>query len=208
MEVEVVLSQVGEDAASEVNPLGAAELERMRGHLHRAGRVARVEHPLERRLEVDALGRRALDRLLNAADDRLDRAQQAGLHARPLEDRAREERGRRLPVRAGDADDPQLRRRVAVEARRSRAHRGAHARHDQLGHAELQRTLADECGGAALDRIGSEVVAIGLESGHAEEEPSGPDVRAAVVQAGYLHVGRISAHQLAESHASQATCEG
>ena len=122
-----------------------------------------------------------------------------------LEDRAREECGRRLAVRAGDAHDPQRRGRVAVEARRRRAHRRAHVGDDHLGHPEAERALADQRGGAALDGVGSEVVAVGLEPGHAEEERAGPDVRAAVVQAGDLHVGRVPAHQVAESHGPQAT---
>ncbi len=83
-----------------------------------------------------------------------------------------------------------------------------------LTHAILERagmqtgllcTVKSIVGGAAHDRVGREVVPVGFEHGHAVDVPSGPNVRAAVVQAGYLHVGRIPAHQLAESHAPQAT---
>ena len=62
VEVEVVLGEVGEDAAAKWIAVGAVQLERVRGDLHRARPVARVEHRPERRLQVDRLGRRALDR--------------------------------------------------------------------------------------------------------------------------------------------------
>ena len=70
----------------------------------------------------------------------------------------------------------------------------------------LLGTVKSIVGGAELDCVGSEVVPVSLESRDAEEEPSGPDVRAAVVQSGYLHVGRVPAHQVAESHELEATC--
>ena len=103
VEVEVVLGEVGEDPACEHDPLCPPERERVGGHLHDAGLVAGVEHAPERALEVDRLGRGALDGLLAPADHRGDRAKLAGWHVRGLEDRPRQEGGRRLPVRAGDA---------------------------------------------------------------------------------------------------------
>ena len=49
-------------AAAKWIAVGAPQLERVRGDLHRAGGVAGVEHLAERALEVDRLGRGALDR--------------------------------------------------------------------------------------------------------------------------------------------------
>ena len=82
-----------------------------------------VEHPPEGRLQVDRLRRRPLDLLLDPADDLLHRAQQPARDPGRLEDLADQERRRRLAVGPGHPDDPQLRRRVAPEARRQRRHR-------------------------------------------------------------------------------------
>ena len=126
MEVEVILGQVGEHGRGDVHAGGALELQRVRGDLHRARDVARVEHLAERALEVERLGRRPHDRAILPAHDRLDRPEQAAAQARALQQRPREERRRGLAVGAGDAGDPQRRRRIAVEARRGDRHRLAH----------------------------------------------------------------------------------
>ena len=60
-------------------------------------------HAPEGRLEVDRLGRRALDLLLDPADDPLHGPEQAGLDARRASRTWRtQEGGGRLAVRAGD----------------------------------------------------------------------------------------------------------
>ena len=138
VEVEVVLGQVREHAAREADAATPAELERVRGDLHRARAVAGVEHPPEGGLEVDRLGRRALDLLLHPAHHALDRAEQARLAPRRLEQVADQEGGGGLAVRAGDADHLELGGRIAVEAGRRGAHRGAHVVHHHLGHAEAR----------------------------------------------------------------------
>ena len=46
-----------------------------------------------------------------------------------------------------------------------------------LGHAEAERPLDDERGGAARHRVGGEVVPVAGEAGHAEEQRAGPTAR-------------------------------
>ena len=70
VEVEVVLGEVREHAAREADARHAAELEGVRGDLHRRGAVAAVAHAPEGLLEVDRLGRRSLDVLLHARPPR------------------------------------------------------------------------------------------------------------------------------------------
>ena len=101
----VRLVKPGGGEANAGHPL---ELERMRRHLHRAGAVAGVDHPPQRRLQVDALGRRPRDGLHRAAHPRLDRAQHPGRALGRFEDRVDEVDGGGLAVRAGHADHAQL----------------------------------------------------------------------------------------------------
>ena len=104
VEVEMVLGEVGEDRHREVDRIGPVELERVGGHLDRAGDVASVEHLPEGSLEVDRLGGGALDRALLATDHALDCPQQPGLASIRLQQRADQERRGGLAVGAGDAD--------------------------------------------------------------------------------------------------------
>ena len=75
-----------------------------------------------------------------------------------------------LPLVPVMPDHAQLARRVAVEARRRRAHGGADVGHHHLGHVQAQRALHHERGGAALDGVRGEVVPVGPEPLHTEEE--------------------------------------
>jgi len=65
--------------------VGAMKLKGVRGHLHRACDVARVEHRLERALQVDRLGRRAHNLVFYAADHARDRAETVCNGWRPVE---------------------------------------------------------------------------------------------------------------------------
>ena len=78
-----------------------------------------------------------------------------------------------LPLVPVMPDHLQLGGGIAVEAGGRGAHRRAHVGHDQLGHAELQRALADQRHGAALDGVGSEVVAVRAEPGTQKKSAPG-----------------------------------
>ena len=204
----MVLGQVGEDAAAEGDSGHAAELERVRGDLHRAGHVAAVEHAPERVLEVDRLGGRALYLLLDAGDDSFDGAEQAAPVPGRLEQVPDQEGRRRLAVGAGDADQLHLRRRIAIEAGRRWAHRSAHVVDHHLGHTEPERALADERRRAARDRVGSEVVAVRAESGHAKKERPRGDALARVGESRDLDLGRPITHQVPQGHGAVAGYRG
>ena len=132
-----------------------------------------LSHLAERALEIDGLRGRPDDLVGLAADDRLDRPEQAGLSAVRLEEIPDEERGRRLAVRPGDPDDLQVLRRIAVEVGRGRRHRCADVVDDDLRDAEVQRVIDDERDGALGDRLRGEVVAVTGEAADAEEQGSG-----------------------------------
>ena len=93
------------------------------------------------------------------------------LDRRRLEHLAEQEGGRRLAVGAGDPGDPQLRGRVAVEARRDRRHRRPRVGDQHLRDLELGKlALDDQRRGSRLDRGGGELVPVGLLARDAEEE--------------------------------------
>ena len=83
-------------------------------------------------LQVDRLRSRAHDRLGGAADDLLDGPEQPAADPGLLEDRADQERRRRLAVRAGHADHLQLGARIAEPAGGDRRHRQPRVGDDEL----------------------------------------------------------------------------
>ena len=89
-----------------------------------------------------------------------------------------------------------------MEAGRGDGHRGAHVVDDHLGHAEAERALDDERGGAARHRVGGEVVPVAGEAGHAEEQRSRDDRAVVVGQGDDIHRGPV-AEQVAQRHARE-----
>jgi hypothetical protein len=125
VEVEVVLGEVGEDERVEPDAVEAVQHRRVRRRLERDAAVAGVEHLPERPLQVDRLGSRSHDGPNLAADSALDGSEQTRAPARCLEDRVKQEGGRRLAVRPRHAGDLELSGRLAEEDVRCRRHRGA-----------------------------------------------------------------------------------
>ena len=160
VQVEVVLGQVREGERGEVDAVESPERGAVRGRLHRAASVARVEHLAECALEVDRLGRRAHGRAPLAADPELDRPDQARLPPRRFEDRVEQECGRRLPVRPGDACDLELLGRSSEELDRRRGHRLPRVRDDELRHARGHGVLDDERRRSGIDRALGELVPV------------------------------------------------
>ena len=159
-------------------PIEALELGRVRGGLHRAAPVAGVEHLAERALQVDRLRRRSRDRAPLASDPHLDGPEEARAPAGGREDRVDQERGRRLPVRARDAGHLELPRRPTEEDVRREGHGAARVGDDELGHRQVERPLDEERDGAALDRVGGEVVAVGALAGTQTKSAPGSTRRA------------------------------
>ena len=186
VEVEVVLRQVREHERIEADAVEPVQHRGVRGRLERDAAVARVEHLAERPLQVDRLRRRAHDGPNLASDPALDGAEQAGPAACRFEDRVQEVRGRRLAVRAGDAGDLELARRLAEEDVRRGRHRRARGRHHQLRNLRLDGPLDDEDDGAVLDRLAGEVVAVRVLAGDAEERRAGGDGARVVREVSHL----------------------
>ena len=136
VEVEVVLAQVREDEDREADPEQALQRGAVGGRLHGGASVARVEHLAQETLDVDRLGGRPDRGAPLAADPVLDGAEETGAPAGRGEDGEEEERRRRLPVRAGDADDLELARRVAEEGVGRESHRLAGILDDELRHRQ------------------------------------------------------------------------
>ena len=160
MEVEMVLAQVGEDLDGEIDRVGPVQDERVRGDLHRAGVVARLEHAGEGSLQVDRLGRRPLDVLDLTADHLPHRPEQAATSSGGLQQVPHEERRGRLAVGPGDSDDGELGGRVAVEGRREWRHRCPCIADQHLGRFELQGPFDDQGRGPGIDGRRGEVMAV------------------------------------------------
>ncbi len=75
------------------------------------------------------------------------------------------------------------------ETRRHESHGVPGARDDDLGDRQGERSLADERDRPGGDRLGGEVVPVGLQSGDAEEKRSGSDVAGAAGQRSDVDVG-------------------
>jgi hypothetical protein len=207
VEVEMVLGEVGEDGDREADAIRAVLGQRVGGDLHRARGVAGVEHPAERGLQVDRLRGRPLDLLLDATDDALDRPQEPSLNPLRLQDVTNQEGRRRLPVGAGDPGDPEGGGRIAPEPHRDRRHRRPRVGDHHLGNGQLEAALDHQRRGAALDRRGSEVVAVGPLTANTEEERSRSHPGAVVGERGDVRVlipldaGEVHADdELAELH--------
>ena len=132
--------------------------------------VAAVDHLAEEALEVDRLGRVEPGRPRLAADAPLDVRQQPGLAAGGLEDRVEQERGRRLPVRAGDAGDASSADGSPKKSVGGDRHRRPRVRDDELRQVDRDGMLDDERGRAQRRRGRRERVPVGVAPAHAEEE--------------------------------------
>ena len=150
----MVLSQVGEHADIELDAADPLLYERVGADLDHAGLAVGPEHLGHHLLDFQRLGRRALRGNHPLADFVADGADQATIDARRLENLFHYEGHRRLAVRAGDADDPQLAARMLVEGGCRPSERRA-----CVGNLDLRGALGNEPvvlannrGGAAVDR--------------------------------------------------------
>jgi hypothetical protein len=203
VKVEVVLAQVGEDQHPEADAEQALQGGAVGGGLERARAVARVQHLAEGALEIDRLAGRPGGRAALSADAVLDRAEEPGTTPCGREDGEEEKGGRRLPVRAGDAGDLELPRRVSEESIGSKSHGFSGVADEELGRRQLERPLDDERGRPVGDGVGGELVSVGLVTGHADEEGPGCDAAGVVGQVGDLDAGGVEralrAHSLAQA---------
>ena len=183
--------QDGDVVRDRADPL---EGQAVRRALHDGRAVTGIRHRPERGLQVRGIGGRGvgLVRFLAATDPDRGRADHPGPHAGRLERRDREERGRRLAVRAGDPDDRQLVARVPVPPGRRGGQRRWRPLDDELGQADVRHgPLHDRGGGAGRRGRLDVVVPVHVQPGDGHEE------RARV------HGSRIVSHAL-DAHVRQA----
>ncbi len=173
VEVEVVLSEVGEDGHVELDAVDAREGQRVRGHLHRHAAHAGLDHPREERLQLERF-RRGLSRVLRLrAHPVLDGADHPGGPAVRAQQRLHQQRGGGLAVGPGDADHGEPPGRMPVigvrEPRERFARRPHHHAH---GRAARQRVFAlrHHHRGAAVERVGREAAPVLLEAGDGHEQ--------------------------------------
>ena len=94
--------------------------------------------------------------------------------------------GRGLAVGAGNGDDGHLLRRVAIEGGGQFGQGAAGIGDGDDGRAAGHGPFHDHGGRSALDRRVDEVVAVGLQAFHCDEDPAGPDLLSTVMQRGHL----------------------
>ncbi len=172
MVVEVVVREVGEDAAREVQAPDAVLHDGVRRALHEAVAAPGIDHLAEQGVEPDGVRRgvRGLGAARAHAVD--DRRNEPRLVAQSPEQLV-EERGRGgLAVGARNAHQLELAARVAVPRRGQVGHRGVRVLHLDVGHALVRRSghaLAHHGCGAALHRHVDVVVSVALRAADREE---------------------------------------
>ena len=139
MVVEMILREVREHRRIELDARHAVLVERVRRDFHDDGVHAAPRHIGEHALQDDDVGRRVVNGQGLILDEDLDRADESDLASRRAQDRARHVARRRLAVRARDADDAHLLRRVVVEERHDAIERGSEMRHAQDGFGSLRQ---------------------------------------------------------------------
>ena len=170
--VEVVVGDVGEDAAGEVEPPRALLHDGVRRTLHEAEFAPGVGHLAHHGVQTDRVGGR-VGRLDLAAVDLVDhRRDQPGLVAQGPHEVVQQRHGRGLAVGSGDAHQFQFAARIAVKRRRHVGHRPRrvfdHDIRDALGR-RLGHPLADHRRGALRNSRRDVVVAVALRPRHGEE---------------------------------------
>lgn len=171
--VEVILREIREDSRVKLDARYAVLVERVRRDFHDDVVHALVAHHRQRVLQLDDIRRRIVDWQHLILDHDLDRANESDLIACLAQDGARDVARRRLAVRARDAHDAHLARRVVVEVRHDRVERRLQlldAQHrDALRHLDiLARRHDGAC--ARRDSLRDELVAVNVDARDADEE--------------------------------------
>ena len=118
VKIEMIARQVGEHRCVEARAGHPVLRERVRRHLHRDVRRARGGHGGEEPLERRGIGGGEAGGSGRGSEAIGDCPDDSGPEASRPPDRLEEVGGRRLPVRAGHADEREARARVASQARR------------------------------------------------------------------------------------------
>jgi hypothetical protein len=185
VELEVLVAEVREDRGVVGDGPDAVRREAVRRRLEDRRPVAGVGHRPESLLELGRARRRQVLRvgLAQPADLRLDRPDEPARHACRLERGHGEERGRRLAVGAGDADDPELAARVAVPPRGGLRERRPRRGDDDLGQRTLRDRPLDERRRRPADlRLAEQLVAVDVVPGDRDEQAPRPQPAGVVAE--------------------------
>jgi len=189
VKVEMLGIQVRENGAVEDTPVNAPGLEGVRADLDRRGAHPGGPHLGETMLE-DRGWRRGQEGLVlpfATADVDRDGCYEASRDPCRPQDRCDQVGRRRLPVRSGYPDEPQVARGVAVECRRQLGQGSSGIRHQDHWHRRRRRgRLADDRGCSPCDGIRDEVPTVGGVPGAGDEDLPGAHDPAVVGDPGHL----------------------
>ena len=169
MEVQMILSQVGERADGEAHAAHAVENQRVRRDFHDAVRAASLGHACKQCLQLVGLGRGALGRDDLVTDHVLIGADEANLMALGFQNVLDQRGGRGLAVGAGHADHGELARGMVEAVARDVGQCGSGIGNDDRRDA-LAGLLAHDCNRALLEGHADIGMAVGGEAAHGDEQ--------------------------------------
>ena len=173
--VEMVLREVREDGGGKRQAMSAMLIERVGGDLHGAGTAAIAAHLGEQALNLQRLRRGVRGRHLLAAEIIKNGAKQSAAHLAEVHQMMREEGGGRFAIRAGDADERHVFRRMAVQGRGGIGERNARVTHmnPRRGAAIWRSLFRDDGSATGLDGLRNEGVAVHAAAAQRHEGDAG-----------------------------------
>ncbi len=165
VEIEMVDAEVGEDPDGEAGAANPMQVKCVARDLHRHRGVT-----LPVGLGQDPLQFWCLRRGSHTGE----RADLGCGGAELFEQITDQPNGRGLAVGPGDADDRDVRRRVAVDGGSRRTHRFTDARHDKLRYSHVEAMFDEHGDGTGLDGRRRVVMAVGCLAGNTGEEVTRP----------------------------------
>ena len=171
VKVQMILTEVGEDAHGEPDAVHPIQHQCVGGYLHHHMGAARVGHLPQQPLQLEGLRRGALRVERPVADHILDGADQPHLGPGLLLQNALDEVGAGgLAAGAGDADHGQLPGGMVKAVAAHHRQRPAGVGHLHEGDVPLRYLFAQHAGGALLPRHGDKSVAVRRRAGYGDEQ--------------------------------------
>ena len=191
--VQMVVREVCENSASELQPPDTLLHQRVRRHLHKAVVAARINHLAQHSIQADGIGcgmGRLNLTLANTIDHRRNQSRTISQRTKQIA----EQRGNRsLAIGTRHTYQLQLMRGVVVEG-------GCHIGHSHIAILDnnithlvahiARQLLAHHNGGSRLNGLVDVLVAIGLRTSDSKEAVARLDLARIVLQGVYLYVGR------------------
>ena len=190
MVVHVVLREVEEARAVQMDAVGALLRYGVRADFHRRGLAGAVAHLAEHRVELERVGGSAARGKAPAAEVVVYGADYAALLPRGVEDRLEHPGDARLAVRACDAESFQRLVGAGVKALRGGGEGGGHALHLDPRRGKILGTglFGDYRNRPPVGRLLDEYVSVGRKPAYGKERRRGRDPAAVRNEALYLGV--------------------